>query len=941
MSTTPIVLLAPAPAMTFVAMPSGVTYVSDANGLVLTTMVADQLALVAAGCTALSPNPGGIARAETGIAYTLSNTDNANALIFTNAAPVTVTLPAASPVGFAVTLYQGGAGPVTAIAAGSASVATPNVATTPGPYCALYCIVIANPGAAAQWAVIAEPSQTGGGVVGAATLANLYAQDNAAHCAQYTVAQVFSDTTTANNGYWLKTGTGNGAGQWTQQSTITPQSVAAAIANETTRAMGAEGCLAAQMPPVYFLWPDDAWQFSSGTFDANGYPVDALNAWNQPVGATPDMFVRTTFLWPDEPLAAALLAGQVPTVDAGGNVVAPYDPTVGAAVAAQLPPLVAGTLSPVYATLNGLVPYLWPDDATAFSGGCFDANGYPVFALDPWGRAVGTEAEQFVRLTFLWSDDPFSAALTPGQMVTVDAGGNVVVPYTTIPTNQYSVAAWAPYITSGGGVAITSNAAATAGADIFVASSRGVIRGAPAVQPGSPTILRWMDDATASGNQPYHENRWIDFSGVDYIKALGGITKIVTVIDIGHSLTVGAIATTLLTTAPFFTRCVMYNGGPKVYQNEGSGWSYPAPICDDAQIRCLAEYYEFQSANGQGETHGGGVGYWFSQSTNLALTEVVLPTSVGAGGSTLAEWLAGTTQFSNLLRVLERSAAHAAFLEIAWEPYVTCSIGENDYVTYQANASGFQSNLIALQSAIQTAVQNIYMANSWTVPIYIPLIMIQPSSWTSSNYNSGNGYDTCAVAYVFPALARTYPHLFKLVGPGYYTGNYASGTPPQKIHKTALGYKLDGQYNARTVQKIRAAAATPGLYVTGVSNSGSTLTIATNATSNLAIDTSVVSDPGQCGLRVLDVTAGNTNIGLSGIAVSGGTITATLASHVAGNTMMLGVGDYGVAPNDAGPTTGPRTTVRDSSSDVSSPDTNSTPMYNYLCHDQITWTAAS
>jgi hypothetical protein len=65
-----------------------------------------------------------------------------------------------------------------------------------------------------------------------------------------------------------------------------------------------------------------------------------------------------------------------------------------------------------------------------------------------------------------------------------------------------------------------------------------------------------------------------------------------------------------------------------------------------------------------------------------------------------------------------------------------------------------------------------------------------------------------------------------------------------------------------------------------------------------------------------------------------------LASHTSGHQYMLGVGDSGTAGNLPGPTTGPRTTIRDSSADVSSTDTGTTPMFNYLSHDQVTWTAA-
>jgi hypothetical protein len=449
-------------------------------------------------------------------------------------------------------------------------------------------------------------------------------------------------------------------------------------------------------------------------------------------------------------------------------------------------------------------------------------------------------------------------------------------------------------------------------------------------------IIKFVDDATASANAPLIERRQFDMRAGAYLANIGGITKLIHVIDIGHSLTIGGTAG-LLTTAPFFARGVMFNGGPKVTQAVGGAWNTPPPICADGyngQLQQLLEYYEFQSSSGQGETHGGGVVQWASAG-GIASTESILFSSVGAGGATLAALLSGTTQYSNMVRVAERSAAIAALNGWSWECYVCCSIGENDYVTYASNATAFQSNLVALQASIQTSIQAIYAANGWSPPTYIPLICEQPSSWTDSTYNLA----TCALVYVFPTLARSNPNQFKLVGPEYYTNMYSAGGGATSVHKTAAGYKLDGQYMMRTVQKIRATASTPGLYITGVSNSGTTLNIATNGTTNLAIDTSVVTDPnGQRGLRVLDVTNSNANVTLSSIAVGGTSISATLATENVGHTYMLGVGDIGTTGNNPGPTTGPRACIRDSSVDVSSSDTGSTPMYNYLSHDQFTWT---
>ena len=85
-------------------------------------------------------------------------------------------------------------------------------------------------GSNAVWDVVASPTNTGNGLVGAATLASLYTQDSSTHYAQYSVAQVLSDSTSSNNGIWLKTGSGNGSGNWTQELTLTPNGIDTQVA---------------------------------------------------------------------------------------------------------------------------------------------------------------------------------------------------------------------------------------------------------------------------------------------------------------------------------------------------------------------------------------------------------------------------------------------------------------------------------------------------------------------------------------------------------------------------------------------------------------------------------------------------------------------------------------------------------------------------------------
>lgn len=236
MTTTPIFLLAPAAGMEYIAMPSGTTYVANNVGLVIVTngSVQDQQALIAAGCTALLPNVGGVTSTQPGSTYTVQASDQNNVIVFTSPSIATVTLPNNLPEGFAVELFQGGTGGVSAQAAGGGSVVTPNASTTFQQYGSLICLVIANTtGASAQWDVVASPTNTGSGLIGASTLSSLYSQDTTSHYAQYSVAQVFSDGTASNDGIWLKTGSGSGSGNWTQQASVSLSTLATQVAGNT------------------------------------------------------------------------------------------------------------------------------------------------------------------------------------------------------------------------------------------------------------------------------------------------------------------------------------------------------------------------------------------------------------------------------------------------------------------------------------------------------------------------------------------------------------------------------------------------------------------------------------------------------------------------------------------------------------------------------------
>ena len=152
-----IVLQAPGPNINFGTAPTGSTYISDANGLVVVTngSMSDETYLLGAGCIGLIPGGFGGNANQTGTSYTVQASDLAQEIICTNASTFTLNLPATLPVGFYVNATQGGTGTVTANALGGGSLVGAH-ANTQGQYLQIKCVVISNNAGltAAVWAIL-------------------------------------------------------------------------------------------------------------------------------------------------------------------------------------------------------------------------------------------------------------------------------------------------------------------------------------------------------------------------------------------------------------------------------------------------------------------------------------------------------------------------------------------------------------------------------------------------------------------------------------------------------------------------------------------------------------------------------------------------------------------------------------------------------------------
>ena len=985
-TTTPVFLLAPAPGMIFAAAPSGWNYTADKNGIIVVTngSVADIQALVGEGCTVLSPS----------VQYTDLNYTTAVACATTTALPANSYANGTAGVGATLTGSSNGAlaaidgvtptagmrlwikneasaannGIYVVTQVGGASTPYILMRSTDANTAALLGNLAAfvTGGAANIGNTYAVPLSFGAITIGTTAIspvqvngpqgvASETARAEAAEAglmanASPAAANLVNDVIFPDDPYYaggIFDGSGNPLfgllpnGAVNGVVTVPPQAVgddavwpddisniagdigladmngnlvfpvtdahinslaSAQVAIETLRAEAAETTLttntASNADAIAILqtlqndviFPDDPY-YAGGIFDGSGNPLFGLlpNGASNGVVSVPPQAIGDDPVWPDD---VSTIEGDIGLADMNGNLLFPLPTSLISSTASSV---VASTIATAITVNLPSEDQVWPDDVSNIAGdiGLADVNGN--------------------LLDYRWARGAYNA-------------------YVAYIDSASYVCALGP----------------TSTPDVPIASARGswAATPAPAIcglgQPDTNNLLKWMDDGTADGFSsltyptPNHEARLFNFAGAAAVTAISGINKIVFIPMIGQSLSNGTTAA-VLTSSNVFSRAFMFNGGPMPYQEYNSAFPAPGILCSDSQLQTLVELVEVQQPGGfNGETYGGGISYWMGQSSNLESTSVMVFATLGQGGANIDQMLqVGTsgatsgTMFASVIRCAERVAAWCKLNGLTLEiPCVVMDQGENDYTTA---GSTYLSALTELQSQLNTALGNILTKIGQTPQAQLKLLMMQPSSWSFYSYTTApNIYEQLAAVVANPTK-------FAVVGPQYYIGNYNSASGQ---HQTAEGYRLDGEYTGRAIEKLRAGSSPPALYATSVSNSGTTITITFNASTQLVHDTSIVSDPnGQWGIRLLN--GSGSNVALSGFSIVGtNQIQCTAASSISGQSCMLGIADYayGTLGQVCGPTISPRAPIRDSATDVSSSVTGSTPMYNYACHQQIVFT---
>ncbi|MGF7152523.1 hypothetical protein [Novosphingobium gossypii] len=298
----------------------------------------------------------------------------------------------------------------------------------------------------------------------------------------------------------------------------------------------------------------------------------------------------------------------------------------------------------------------------------------------------------------------------------------------------------------------------------------------------------------------------------------------------------------------------------------------------------------------------------------VGASKAILMGTFGVGGAAYGSLLKGTVPYSRLVRAMLRARllAWTGRLPVKMRGLI-CIHGEADREALKAT---YMAWLNVWRSDFQTDARAIWN----DAGLILPMFVSQVSSWT--HYNIARSEVPLAQLQV----ALDSPALFFMVGPKYhlpYVDNQHLTGPGYAQHGEEIGRALAAVANGGTWDgswsPLRAGSAT---------RSGTTITVTTvGGVGNTVIDTGVVSDPGNFGVTYRD--GSGAQVAVSGVTVSGSTIQFTIASAVAG---VAEFGMRGIPGNGGGPTTGPRTCFRDSSTDTYA---DGTTMSKWMAHCEV------
>ena len=320
-----------------------------------------------------------------------------------------------------------------------------------------------------------------------------------------------------------------------------------------------------------------------------------------------------------------------------------------------------------------------------------------------------------------------------------------------------------------------------------------------------------------------------------------------------------------------------------------------------------------ETASGNGGSTGWAVmGKRLTDEDAIFENSAVLVATAGLGGASYNTIKKGTKYFDDYTQIVQQAKFLADYQGKGFTiPFAVLVNGEanraNDQSTFMGYLNEFQSDQSTLFKSITGQSAEVVLVTS------------QLSSWTAG---SEDGIATSEVPLAQLQVALDDPTKHRCAGPKYQF-DYVDG-----LHLTAESYDDHGDMVARAIN-------TPGwlpLHPVGATIDGAVITVEFHVPQgNLALDTSLVTNPGSYGVEFFQT--GGSPVTISSVTVaSSTTLEITLSATPTGTDQKVGFGLTGTPNTNGGPSTGPRTCIRDSSTDVSA---RGNPMYNWSCHSII------
>lgn len=396
------------------------------------------------------------------------------------------------------------------------------------------------------------------------------------------------------------------------------------------------------------------------------------------------------------------------------------------------------------------------------------------------------------------------------------------------------------------------------------------------------------------------------------------VTRIEQILGVGQSLVTGAYDTVVVHGSPVVPGfAISFNSGARTLPNhDEAGVDTPINVDDIAYFINLQETNQKVSRR-LGETICSGAAARMKRAEGIAPTSAVLFSVHGIGGQSIEDVWEGTVPFDNSIVAVTRGKqiADAEGKEFAC---LSASFvgGESNR---QNTLTQYSGKLLTYHGSYKTRI-NAITGNEDNFVI----VSCQMSNWTAF----ASTFATSDVPLAQLQTAIDDPDKFACVGPKYFLDTYTDG-----VHLTGVSEARLGAYHGRVHEAISKGQPWKPLYPTAAVRTGASVVLTFNVPEGpLVFDTALVSDPGNFGFEWHDSGDGNA-VTISNVTITGqDQVTITLSEIPTGSNQQVGIGRTGIIGNHGGPTSGPRSNLRDSSSDI---DDMGYPMYNWCCHSLI------